>query len=260
MEPIVYDNDILRKHFLYSHCCNTLQDVSNRDYPNRYSFTPQIECLDIDPYEKMIHSSHPNKTMDAVIGICSCRNGKQKISPRLLLIELRMDYKNIRNLSVSGINEKVDYTKTLLGAEIPLEKIHFFIYDKSISEQAKRWFKSKANEGIIPQHYVAWSVDDFGANVVSIDNLPYIPKNDINQILKDGQSAIDAKAWGKLFSFMHHWLDKAKGYKYSNSFEYECLICTLFTIWEQFKELSVSLSEDEEFYVLIIEEELSFIK
>lgn len=64
MEPIVYDNDILRKHSLYPHCCNTLQNVSNRDYPNRYSFNPQIECLDIDPYEKKIHSGHPNNTKD----------------------------------------------------------------------------------------------------------------------------------------------------------------------------------------------------
>lgn len=257
MEPIVYDNDILRKHSLYPHCCNTLQNVSNRDYPNRYSFNPQIECLDIDPYEKKIHSGHPNNTMDAVIGICSCRNDRLKISPRLLLIELRMNYKNIRNLSVSEINEKVDYTKMLLGAEIPLEKIHYFIYDRSISEQAKRWFRSKVNEGTIPQHYVVWSVDDFGANIVSIDSLPYNPLNDMSQILKEGQSAIVAEEWNKLFSFMYYWLDKVKGYKYSNGFEYESLLCTLFTIWKQFKELNISFSEDEELDILIIEDELS---
>ena len=48
MEPIVYNNDFLKRHSLYRHCASTLNAVSERDYPNKNYFDAHIECLDMD--------------------------------------------------------------------------------------------------------------------------------------------------------------------------------------------------------------------
>ena len=51
---LVYDNEIVGKHDLYSCCKSTLNDVSQKDYPNKNYFDSRIECLDMDYYEKYL--------------------------------------------------------------------------------------------------------------------------------------------------------------------------------------------------------------
>ena len=93
MAAVVFDNTIIFKHPFYPKCKATLQDISDRDYSSgSYQFDPRIECLDMDVYERVICQGNPDKTVDAVIGICTCGSDKRKSNPRLMLIELRMDY------------------------------------------------------------------------------------------------------------------------------------------------------------------------
>ena len=56
MEPIIIDNTIVEKHNLSQYCLNTLQNISDRDYPHQYRFDEQISCLDMDSYEKRMFS------------------------------------------------------------------------------------------------------------------------------------------------------------------------------------------------------------
>ena len=92
----IYNNEVVRGHSIYPVCHSTLNAVSRRDYGNTYSFRPDIECLDMDTYEKnVLRKGQPDCTVDAVIGISTYENNRVS-SPRLLLVELRMDYDNIK--------------------------------------------------------------------------------------------------------------------------------------------------------------------
>lgn len=257
MEPIVFDNEVIRQSALYEKCANTLLGVSNRDYPGKYIFDSRIECLDIDTYEKMIHGKNADKTMDAVIGICTCRYDKRKTSPRLLLVELRMDFKSSHNLSVGKMNRKVTYTRDLLGAEISIDPHNYFIFDNSVREQVKRWFARKANEGGGFKYNVAWSVDDFCVNIQSFDDLPYKPINQKEEIMQNVSIYVAMKDWNKLFAVVEFWLNRAKKYKYSNIYEFNNVKEFICEIWQKFKFQDIELNENEELDVLLIEEELN---
>ena len=103
MENWIYNNSVVEKHSLYPLCNSTLNEVSNRDYPNTNYFNPNIKCLDMDTYEKnILRKSYANHTADAVIGISTYENN-QELNPRLLLIELRIGYESTSNLSKTEI-------------------------------------------------------------------------------------------------------------------------------------------------------------
>ena len=200
MEAIVFDNGVIRQCSLFDSCGETLLNVSNRDYPGRYSFDSRIECLDIDSYERNVCGQNPENTVDAVIGVCNCKNNKRKTLCRLLLLELRMDYESNRNLSVTQMTRKVAHTKELLGGDILIDANSFFIFDNAVSEQAKRWFANKRKEGGSFKNCFAWSVNDFYTNVISYDDLPYTPQYDKERIIKELSSFVDKSDWDKFFS------------------------------------------------------------
>lgn len=259
MEGIIFDNTVIQKSALYPIYAKTLQEISHRDYPNRYIFDTRINCLDIDTYEKTIHKSNANNTVDAVIGICTCTNDKRKTAPRLLLIELRMDYKSTRNLSATQMNKKVKYTKELLGADILLDKNNYFIFDKSVIYQMKRWFATKASEIADFKNNQAWSVEDFCSNIVSYDDLPYKALNDTDIIMQNFQSLIDQKNWIGLFSSLRYWIDKAGGYKYSNIREFQNIVEVICMGWQNFELQEPQLNENEELERIILKEDIEVL-
>lgn len=53
MEERTYNNAIVEKHSFHAISGSTLNEVSNRDYPNSDYFNPDIECLDMDTYERI---------------------------------------------------------------------------------------------------------------------------------------------------------------------------------------------------------------
>lgn len=259
MEAIIFDNATVRKCVIYPKCASTLQAVSHRDYSDRYSFDPRIECLDIDTFEKSIHGSSPDKTVDAVIGICTCTNDKRTTASRLLLVELRMNYKNPQNLSATEMNRKVIYTKELLGADIPVNADCYFIFDNNIIYQMKRWFANKAEEKADFKNNKAWSVEEFCQNVVSYDDLPYKAIYDKETIIQNLQGLIEKKNWNGLFSAVRFWLKQASGYKYSNSREYCNIAAIINEGWKIFKSQDSQLNEDEELDKMILEEDITVI-
>ena len=259
MEAIVFDNDVVSQCALFNRCADFLQNVSDRDYPGRYNFDSRIECLDIDYYERMVCGGNPDNTMDAVIGVCDCKNDKRKTFHRLMLIEFRMDYVSTNNLSVTQMVRKVGHTKNLLGGGVQIDTNSFFIFDDNISEQAKRWFANKSNEGGAFKNCVAWSVNDFCTNVVSYDDLPYTPLFDKEKIVTDICSLIDKGKWNSVFRTFRYWLDKIKFYQYVNNREAECLSEAVCEAWDFFKSKNPSLNDDEEIERLILEEDIETI-
>lgn len=259
MEGIIFDNTVIQKSALYPIYAKALQEISDRDYPNRYCFDSRIHCLDIDSYEKSIHKRTPDNTVDAVIGICTCTNDKRKTAPRLLLIELRMDYKSTHNLSVTQMSRKVEYTKKLLGADIPVDKNCYFIFDNDVSEQMKRWFANKTKERANFKNSQAWSVDDFCRNIVSYDDLPYKALHDAGAILRNFQNLIDQKNWMGLFSSMRFWVEKAGGYKYSNIREYQNVVEVIGRGWQMLVLQDSQLNENEELEKMILEDDIKVL-
>lgn len=260
MEPIVFDNDVIRQSTLFDRCANTLHNLSNRDYPNRYSFDVRIECLDMDVYERSVCGQNPDNTVDAVIGVCNCKNDKRKTLHRLMLLELRMDYESNRNLSVTQMTRKVAHTRDLLGSDVPIENNSFFIFDNAVSEQVKRWFVSKRNEGGSFKKCIAWSVNDFYANVISYDDLPYTPLYDKEAIINELSSFVDKSNWKKLFSGLNYWLGKAKNLQYANKREYENLSEAIYDVWGYFNSKDpVLLDEDDALEKLILEDDIKTI-
>ena len=259
MEAIVFDNDVVRRCPLFSKCADLLQNVSNRDYPGRYYFDSRIECLDIDAYEKNVCGGNPDNTVDAVIGICNCKNDKRKTCHRLMLIEFRMDYESTHNLSVTQMIRKVAHTKDLLGGSIQIDTNSFFIFDNAISEQAKRWFANKSNEEGAFKNCVAWSVNDFHTNVASYDDLPYTPIFEKDKIVEEVCVLIDEENWKKFFPALRFWMNKAKNFQYTNNREYEIISEAIYEVWEYLNTKNPQLSDDEEIDRLILKEDIETI-
>lgn len=62
MEQIVFENAVIQRSPLYRKCAGTLQELSQRDYSDKYEFNPNIECLDLDFYEKNTRKGNPDST------------------------------------------------------------------------------------------------------------------------------------------------------------------------------------------------------
>lgn len=145
MEALVYDNAYLQRHPLFSKCGSLLNDVSNRDYSGTDYFDKEIRCLDMDTYEsKICKSAQPKSTMDAVIGLASQTDGQLR-DRRLLMIELRMKYKNTNNLSLSELREKMSHTRDLLSEDsLRIDSSAWFVFNKNVTARAERWFAQQS--------------------------------------------------------------------------------------------------------------------
>lgn len=257
MDPIVFDNTVVQKHTLYRSCAKSLQQICDRDYAaGKYLFDSRIECLDMDSYERAFCCGEPDKTVDAVIGISTCRNDKRKVNSRLMLIEFRMGYKSVATLSASDLVEKVQHSKDLLGQTVAIDKYCYFIFDEGICEQAKRWLSNKAIERADVKGWVAWSVRDFKSNVLSYDDLPYRPIHDLDTIRREARMCMSNGDVTALFKLQTYWMSVAAKYKYSNIYEYESLKVVLNDVWYEFKQSQFALTDDEFLDMEILQEEI----
>lgn len=259
MEQIIYNNSILEKHSIYNKCHNFLQNVSDRDYPQKYIFNSDIECLDIDTFEKKCHPKQAKKTVDAVIGICSCRNDKSVSKERLLLIEFRMNYTTTNNLSVTELKNKVNETKNILSYEININNEYYFIFNNNVIKQFKGWFSRKGNEKKYFKNYIPWSVDEFNNNILSIDAIPYKPIYSHEQISSEILTCVDNKDWEKYIKLIRKWLNTSSKYKYSNINEFNNIKEAILKYWDMIKPDDIILNENEELDYIILEEDINSI-
>lgn len=137
---ITIDNSIVSSHRLYntscpdkrkggvSKCGKKLNDISERDYKKR-CFDDDILCLDIDSYEASHGKQQKEPTMDAAIGVI-----KDKSTPTLMLVELRMNYKSPSGLKVSELIAKLRHSKLLLGNDPEINPASYFVYNDRFYE------------------------------------------------------------------------------------------------------------------------------
>ena len=257
MGETVYDNNTLKKHSLYSQCKNSLNDISIRDYGAGHYFDARIECLDMDTYETAICNGQPDSTVDAAIGIADCNN-KQTNNFRLLLVELRLDYKSARNLSKSKLESKVSHTKALLGAEVPINKESIYVFSDNVAEQARHWIYSRKKEGGEIKHFVVYSLSAFNANIRSYDSLPYTPIYHPETIVLELSKLLDVKKYRSFISQFRYWVVQQEHYRYRNAFECQNIENILVEVWKYASTIPKDFSDDdEELEYMIFEEDVS---
>ena len=256
METVVYKNSVVERHSFYSQCHALLDDISRRDYPGKNYFCREIDALDMDTYETLVCHGQKDCTADAVIGISTCVN-KKLTAPRLLLVELRMDYESADNLSKSNMEGKVLHTKQLLGAEQPIDKESVFVFTEKVAPQARHWVESLKQEGGEITRFVVYSVQEFADNIRSYATMPYTPINAPAAIVKELGQYIEVAQWQTLFAKFHFWMEYATRIRYANSFEYENIKDTVVAAWRDFRESHSPMpNDDDEIDALIIEEDM----
>lgn len=124
-----YDNDVLNKHDYYTQyhtTVKTLEKTIENNCTGRVNL-PEfkvVEAIDLDNLEKILKKGgYREKTCDTCIGIS--KESDQK-SPRILLIEFKLNLKNPINQSSDEIKDKINYSKQLMQNE------HINIYNKTI--------------------------------------------------------------------------------------------------------------------------------
>lgn len=254
MEELIYNNDILGKHSLSCHCMSTLNTVSQRDYGNRYPFDPGIKCLDIDTYEKdILRKDLSFRTGDAVIGISTYQDNTAK-APRLLIVELRMGYDNPSNLSKSAITDKIDYTKSLLGGEITINKESILVFKDEIISQARSWLNRQSKTNGQLKLCIPCSVSEFGSIIRSAEDYPYTPTH---SELKIRNSIANHPEPLEQIRF---WCKQAETYRLRhNKPEFRHIAKVLAEIWITFKADPQKYSPDEILEIEITEEDFGFL-
>lgn len=258
MEPVIFNNEIVRKHSLWKDCgCLLNKDISNRDYPGKNYFNPQIEALDMDSYEKKNCGGNADCTTDAVIGLSSCRN-KTLYDHRLLLVELRMNYQSADTLSKSSMENKVIHTKQLLGSGcLPINRKTIFVFTEKVAPQARHWVEAQKHEGGEIQNFVVYSVKEFRDNILSYDELPYVAIYDAATISNDFQVFIRNNDWQGVFDKFDFWIKLANKIQYSNVFEYHSLANIIVSEWKKVRAVNPCFPNEEiEIDAQIIEEKI----
>ena len=250
----------LLKVIRFIQCGSTLNEVSNLDYPNSNYFNPDIECLDMDTYEKkVLRKSHADHTVDAVIGISTYENNRE-LNPRLLLIELRIGYESASNLSKTEMEGKVCYTKSLLGGEKTIEKESLFIFSQRVASQAERWFDRQSRTGGEIKNCKACAVSDFSTIIKSKSDFPYEPIHKAEEI-KNNVQQYEAKAeWINFIKQVKYWCTEAERYRYKNPSEFAHIVHVIRSIWDEFLRKGCTLNDDEILEREILEEDFECLK
>lgn len=125
------NHQVARQH---QNCIEKIDTLCKRDGARKTPFCDEV-CINLDGVEKELAKEdkrNNRKTMDFSIGL---KQGKQI---RLVLIELRLRYKNINNLSKSELDSKIKNSKAILGQSPNLLNHYYFIFAPNLKNQAHR--------------------------------------------------------------------------------------------------------------------------
>ncbi len=133
----------------YRESIEKIGDVINEEGEKNTQFTNQI-CLNIDKVEKLLakkEKRNANKTMDTTFAISS---GKKH---EMLLCEYRLNYKKPENISKKDLNDKISYSKSLLGNQPAVHNVYIFVFNTKIKAQAlnkiRRIFSNKNTVSVV---------------------------------------------------------------------------------------------------------------
>lgn len=220
MEPLLINNEYLRRHPLWLQCASTLQEISRRDYPTKNYFNQlsRIDALDLDTYERLLHKNSTDCTGDAVICIAQRKVRNKLINESLLLVELRMGYTNACNLDLDEIRKKVEHSKEIINANggVNWYQDYYFIFSNIEAPQANNIIMRKANEKGRMTNYKVLSVSDFKNMLLDPTTLPYQPKHSEEEIIESFLATyhplndLNMSQFEKTFNY---WIRKCQDFK-----------------------------------------------
>lgn len=118
----------------YKECLQPLSHCMKTEGGKGLLFCNEETCLNLDKLEKVLSKKILQATMDLTIGLSS----NQK-SIQMLLVELRFNYRNPKNIGKQEIIDKITHSKELLvGNTIYPEYI--FIFNDNVYNQARNHF------------------------------------------------------------------------------------------------------------------------
>lgn len=128
--PVTTQQHHLAKRFVL--CVEKFNDVMSAEGEKRTVFKNEI-CINLDKVEQSLAQAEKrcrHKTMDICFGVLK-NNTKH-----LVLCECRFNYQNVKNLSKSELDNKISYSKELVGNEITIHQYIIFLFNIEIKQQA----------------------------------------------------------------------------------------------------------------------------
>lgn len=202
--------DAVTGHTLARKVLSSLKELSDRDYPGMHYFVCDVPALDMDSYETSLNGEN-RKTADAVVGICNERQGKAA-DGRLLLVELRMDYRSVGNLSVSSLLEKESHTRELLRVcpdDRRTDPSYCLIFDYKIEQQAYSWMSRIRKSNRATELWKTFSPGSF-VTYINVDKaMPYTPRRETieaGERFRAAAQAGDIDAFDKAWSAVENYI------------------------------------------------------
>ena len=260
-EVWVYNNGVIGIHPLAAYCKSTLRDVSEKDYPGSNYFNPDIECLDLDAYVKSKHLARTPKTMDAAMGISNIIQNRT-VSPRILLVEFRMDYESNRQLSASELKEKNRESRAVVTEpNTTLYPNPVFLFTEKCIEEVRSWHSRQIRVDGTLSEWMFMSVSEFEDMVKDVTSIPVTYIHDVDKIRMDVKSVYKNQGMEAFVEQILFWADKVRRYEWKyNIEESNHLKEALKDIWcETIIENFLPQSDDDRYWIEIIEEELDFL-
>ncbi len=257
-----YDNEIVKNHFFPNLYKSTLRDVSEVDYPRKNYFNPSIECLSLDAYVHSLRLSSTPKTMDAAIGIrnYSCN---RTVSPRMLLVELRMDYESDRNLSVSELKRKDQNSRGYVNStNVGIDSHPIFVFTKECIEEVRSWHKRQIQADGTISEWIFVSVPEFDDMIKDVNLMPVTYKNNVEDIKNKLRTCFYNDGIEALIEQISYWNGIAEQYQWKyDLLESEYLKNGLKEIWHEIVDGNLkSFSGDDYDYIEYAETEFPYIK
>lgn len=254
-----YEKEIT-EHPLANNFLSTLDTLAERDSPRHHFFVKDTKAISLDDYEiykAKKEGTERKKTVDAVIGICNEKQGKPK-NPRLLLIELRLNYTNPDNLSYSEIHEKEIHSRNLLSKFIDKRRVdetYVLIFNETVFQQLRRNFYSRKNGNKKYKKWEIYTPEKFSNRVNLGKDLPYTPQEKsigIIEKINDISSKKDMEGLEKIWEYTIDYMNML--YSKSKIAEYEWFINNLYSIISNFDENA--LTDDQKIILEIIREDI----
>ena len=258
---LVCDNGVLQTHVLYTKYHRPLYAISLKDYEHDTFFQSRsdIDGIDIDQFEADQAIADRDMTMDAMVGIADFSNN-HIVNNRLLLLELRMDYKSIRHLRPDKLQGKISHTRSVIGKAVRVDEENVFVFRKDVSEQAKKWMFTTSQEYHDAKSWVAVSPDELTNMLHSQDSMPYQAISKMEPVDKELSKKIAAKDFDAVLDIITYWHHKAEQYKLKYLLkEEEHIKVHLHGIWQQTKASDYLLTSEQQAYVAVIEDEYKYL-
>lgn len=258
MAPIqVYENNVVANLPISNTFKVSLSDIAIRDYGKDYGLSNQVSAVDVDAYETSL-SGNKDKTVDAAIGIANYINNSIN-SPRLLLVELRIDYtKKAKHSSISSMIRKEAHSRQLLSFA-HLDNRCFFIFDTDVAPHKRSEIANQRQANSLLANWQVLSPKDFIKQFYFAANLPYTPITNINAIIQQGNMFLVNQEWLKLIELLAYWNKQTEKFIFSNDKEEaRAIFAAIYTMFANIDANGISqASDDIQLNYMILEEDIN---